>query len=88
MLLLKNCNTNFIIKKMKKIKLILALSMVLICTMLLSNCQNNDFEELVQEEQLLGKKKPDKFIYYKGLKVRHRFKATEKELKVKKDKKA
>jgi len=64
--LLKNSNTNFIIKKMKKIKLILALSMVLICTMLLSNCQNNDFEELVQEEQLLGKEKSDRFIYYKG----------------------
>ncbi len=56
--------------------------------MLLTNCQNNDFEELVQEEQFLGKKKPDKFIYYRGLKVKKRFKASEKELKVKKDKKS
>ncbi|MFN0729846.1 DUF6973 domain-containing protein [Polaribacter gochangensis] len=73
---------------MKKIKHVLALAMILTVTMLLSNCQNTDFEEIVQEEQLLGKKKPDKFIYYRGLKVKKRFKASEKELKVKKDKKS
>ena len=46
---------------MKKIKHIIAIAMLLVGTMLLTNCQNNDFEELVQEEQFLGKKKPDKF---------------------------
>ncbi len=65
---------------MKKIKQVLALAMVLTVTMLLSNCQNTDFEEIVQEEQFLGKKKPSKFIYYKGLKVKKRFLASEEEL--------
>ena len=73
---------------MKKIKIMLALSMVLIGTAILSSCQNNDFEEVILEEQVFVKKKPDKFIYYQGLKVRHRFKAEEKELKIKKDKKS
>lgn len=72
---------------MKKIKHVLALAMALTVTMLLSNCQNTDFEEIVQEEQLLGKKKPSKFIYYQGLKVKKRFLASEEELNTKKDKK-
>lgn len=61
---------------MKKIKHVLVL--MLVGTLLLSNCQKNDYEELIQEEQFLGKKKPDKFIYYRGLKVKKRFKASEK----------
>jgi hypothetical protein len=73
---------------MKKSKQLLVLSMVLIGTLLLSNCQKNDFEEIVQEEQLLGKEKTSKFIYYQGLKVKKRFLASEKELKIKKDKKS
>ena len=71
---------------MKKIKLILVLFVVLIGTTL-SNCQHNDFDELNQEAELLEKKKTTKFIYYQGLKVKHRFKSTEKELKGKKNKK-
>lgn len=73
---------------MKKIKLILALFVVLIGTTILSNCQHNDFDELNQEAEHLEKKKPTKFIYYQGLKVKHRFKSTEKELKVKHNKKS
>ena len=72
---------------MKKMKKILIFSIFIGGAALFFNCQNTDFEEIVQEEQFLGKKKSSKFIYYQGLKVKKRFLASEEELNTKKDKK-
>ncbi|NVK51602.1 MAG: hypothetical protein HWD85_01615 [Flavobacteriaceae bacterium] len=68
-------------------KKILIFAVLLGYSALFFNCQDNSFEELIEEKQVLAKDKPTKFIFYKGLKVRHRFKATEDELKEKYDKK-
>lgn len=59
---------------MKKIKQALALAMVLTVTMLLSNCQNTDFEEILEEKNTQLNK--PKTINFKGLTVNHRFKSS------------
>lgn len=59
---------------MKKIKQALALAMVLTVTMLLSNCQNTDFEEIIEEKNAQLNKL--KTINFKGLTVNHRFKSS------------
>ncbi|NVK53065.1 MAG: hypothetical protein HWD85_09035 [Flavobacteriaceae bacterium] len=73
---------------MKKLKSIWVLSLALFTTFIFTSCTDTTVEDFVVKQELLEKKKPEKVIYYKGLKVRHRYKASEDELKIKHNKKS
>lgn len=63
---------------MKKMKKILVFSILLGGAALLSNCENNNFEEILQEKNAQLNK--SKTINFKGLTVNHRFKSSTLEL--------
>jgi hypothetical protein len=60
---------------MKKMKRIFVFSILLGGASLLFNCQDNSFEEieLESQEKFQRKGKSEKFINYKGLRVKQRF---------------